>query len=270
MKTRVLLLFVILAVFAGCESDSNLDSSSYPASPIGPSQTLDVPEEYATIQAAVDAAETGDFIRVAAGVYSGDVLIQEKSFSLRGTGMGQTIIQGFVQIYDTSETSFEGFTVKGGGIHVRNSPVRMSGNEIIENPGIGLWVEDSSRVVLSGNVIQHNGKEGIVFNNSQGVIGSSRVLYNGTDGIVVNNASPTLLNNTVVMNQRDGISIRGFTTYAAPLLLENVAYDNGGTGNFDVICFGQNTNPTGAGNVFDSCINCEECRSFENPPTYQD
>jgi len=95
-------------------------------------------------------------------------------------------------------------------------------------------------------------------------------LHNATDGIVINNSSPTLLNNTVVLNGRDGISIRGFTFYSAPLLLGNVAYDNGNESNYDVICFGGDTNPTGSGNKFDSCINCAECRSFEDPPTYQD
>lgn len=43
-----------------------------------------VPQEYPTIQAAVDAAKTGDIIRIAPGVHRGHVLLQSKSVSLQG------------------------------------------------------------------------------------------------------------------------------------------------------------------------------------------
>ena len=254
----------------GCDSDSNLDSRSFQTSPVGPTATLDVPGTYASIQAAINAAGNGDFIRVAAGVYSENILIDSKNFSLRGAGIGQSIILGSVRIYDTSETSFEGFTVKGGGIHVRNSPVRITGNEIIDSPSAGLWLENCFNVVISDNIIRNNGKEGILVDDSSGVIGSSTVADNKTDGIVINNSSPTLLDNTVTSNARDGIAIRGFISLSAPLLLANVIRENGGASNYDIICFGGDTNPTGTGNTFDRCINCEECRSFGNPMTYQD
>ncbi len=271
MMTRVFLLVLVCSLFLiGCDSESERDSVSYPASSVGSTKTLDVPATYATIQEAVNAAETGDFIRVAAGTYTENITIKDKSFSLRGAGMEQTIIQGSVEIYNTSETSFEGFTVQGGGIHAKNSPVRITGNQIINNPGTGLWVENCPQAVLSDNQIKNNGQEGIVFSDSTGVIGSSQVSSNNSDGIVINNSSPTLLNNSVTDNRRDGVSIRGFTSYSAPLLLENFIANHEGSGNYDIICFGEDTNPTGAGNVFDTCINCAECRSFGDAVTYQD
>ena len=204
----VLLIFVIFSV--GCDSDSNLDSRSFPTSPVGPTKTIDVPATFATIQAAINAAGDGDFIRVAAGVYSENILIKSKSISLRGAGIGQTIVLGSVRIDNASETSFEGFTMKGGGIHVRNSsPVRITGNEIIDSPNAGLWLEKSDNAVISDNIINNNGKEGILVDDSSGVIGSSTIAENQTDGIVINNSSPTLVDNTVTSNARDGIAIRG-------------------------------------------------------------
>ena len=271
MKDLFVVLFVIVIISVGCDSDSNLDSRSFQGSPVGPTQTLDVPGTYASIQAAINAAGVGDFIRVAAGVYSENILIKSKSISLRGAGIGQSIILGSVKINNASETSFEGFTVKGGGIHVRNSsPARITGNEIIDSPSAGLWLENSSNVVASDNIIRNNGKEGILIDDSSGVIGSTTVADNKTDGIVINNSSPTLLDNAVTSNARDGIAIRGFTSYSAPLLLANVVRDNGGASNYDIICFGENTNPTGVGNTFERCINCAECRSFGDPMTFQD
>lgn len=270
MKRVCIILFLVIVFGVGCDSDSNKESYSYPELPVGPTKTLDVPGTYSTIQKAIDAAGTGDFIRVAAGVYAEDLLIESKSFSLRGAGRGQTIIQGSVRIYNTSETSFEGFTVKGGGIHVINSPVRMTGNEIINSSGAGIWIESCSGFMISDNEIRNNGREGILIDDSNGVIGSSVVTQNATDGIVINNSSPVLTGNTVKSNGRDGISIRGFQYYSSPQLLENVVQNNGGTSNYDIICFGGNTNPVGTGNTVGRCINCAECRSFGNPVTYRD
>ena len=66
--------------------------------------TLLVPGEYATIQDAVDAAAFGDIVEIAAGTYSDQVheadegdttkctVVMKTGVSLRGAGMGQTII----------------------------------------------------------------------------------------------------------------------------------------------------------------------------------
>ena len=270
MKHVLIILFVMFSVGCGSDSQDNDKSSSYPVLPLGSTRTLDVPDMYRTIQEAVDAAETGDFIRVASGVYAENILIESKSFGLRGAGKGETVIQGSIEIYNSSEVSVEGVTVNGGGIHAKNSPVRITGNEISDSPGVGLWLEQCGGVVISDNDIRNNGQEGIVIDDSDGVIGSTIVTQNTTDGIVVNNSSPTLTGNTVTSNARDGISIRGFTYYAAPQLLENIVQDNGGVSNYDIVCFGGNTNPTGVGNIFGRCMNCAECRSFSDPATYQE
>lgn len=269
MKRVYIILLLCVIVGVGCDSDSNKDSYSYPELPVGPTKTLDVPGTYSTIQKAIDAAGTGDFIRVAAGVYSEDLVIESKSFSLRGAGKGQTVIHGSVRIYNTSETSLEGFTVRGGGIYAINSPVRITGNEIIDSSGAGIRIEHGPGVIISGNEIRNNGWDGIWVDDSIGVIGSNLVTQNTGDGIVVNNSSPGLAGNIITSNGRDGISIRGFTYYASPELIENTVQNNGGVSNYDIICFGGNTNPIGSGNIFDRCINCAECRSFDRPATYR-
>ena len=45
---------------------------------------------YTTVQAAVEAAEDGDTVRVAAGVYNGDVRIENKAVLLEGGFTGGT------------------------------------------------------------------------------------------------------------------------------------------------------------------------------------
>lgn len=49
-----------------------------------PPATLTVPDDYATIQAAVDAAQDGDTVRVKAGTYRAQVLIADKRLTLQG------------------------------------------------------------------------------------------------------------------------------------------------------------------------------------------
>ncbi|MCP4401228.1 MAG: hypothetical protein GY801_28515 [bacterium] len=273
MMKRVVIAACILSIFvSGCGKDKQEPSNSYtaPNPVVRESATLDVPGSYPTIQQAVDAAISGDFIRVGAGVFAGNIDVKKKSLSLRGAGAGQTIVQGWIRIENSSEASVEAFTIRGGGIYIKDSMARVSGNEILNSPGPGLQLERCPGSIISDNDISYSAKEGILSNESDGVIGSNHVKNNGSDGIVVNNASPTLQVNYVADNQRDGIAIRGFSHYAAPLLIQNRVMNNGGVSNYDIICFGDNTNPTGTGNLFSACMNCAECRALGGPTTYED
>ncbi|MDD5731605.1 MAG: hypothetical protein PHU42_01825 [Patescibacteria group bacterium] len=55
--------------------------------------TINVPDDYLTIQEAIDAASSGDVISVSAGTYDGDLQIN-KSLTLQGAGYASTIIRG--------------------------------------------------------------------------------------------------------------------------------------------------------------------------------
>ncbi len=273
--TRLHMIFIgcllIFLSLAGCRSDKTEPSNSYslPEPVVRQSETLHVPTEYPSIQKAVNAARSGDFIRVAAGTYYENVSVSGKALSLRGAGAGQTTLFGKISIINSSEASLEGFTINGGGVYVKNSLARISGNEIINSPEPGLQIERCPGSIISDNTIASNAREGILSNESNGVIGNNIVKENGADGIVINNASPTLQANLVLDNQRDGISIRGFSHYAAPLLIQNMLGGNGTTSNYDIICFGANTNPTGSGNRYTTCLNCAECQSMAGGSTYE-
>lgn len=269
MKYYIMLCLLCMTLMTGCDSDSE-SSHLFPGSPINATKTLYVPEQYATIQAAINKAGPGDFVRVAAGVYRENLTMTSKRFGLRGAGKGQTIIHGVLMIDESIEVSIEGISVLDGGIHARKSSIKLTGNEILNSPGPGLWIETCTLVIISDNIIHNNGREGILFDASQGSIGNNSIMFNAMDGLVVNNASPGLVVNQISRNGRDGVSIRGFSYNASPDMIQNVIQENGGVSNYDIVCFGGNANPTGVGNIFNRCANCGECRSFGEPVTYLD
>lgn len=76
---------------------------------------------FATLQAAVDAADDGDTIKIAAGTFAGGVTI-DKSVKLVGAGAGQTVISGGGPVLTIGEfgatgeptVSIDGVTITGG------------------------------------------------------------------------------------------------------------------------------------------------------------
>lgn len=108
--------------------------------------TITVPDDYATIQGAINAASDGDTINVRAGTYYENVIINKK-ISLVGEDRGTTIIDGsgngnvvcMTSAADTANIS--SFTLRNGrGI----------------NDGAGIDVQSSSNHTITGNIITDN------------------------------------------------------------------------------------------------------------------
>jgi hypothetical protein len=121
-------------------------------------ETRLVPQDYPTIQAAIDAAVPGDTVLVADGVHSGpgnrNLNTLGKAITVRSAGgPGQCTIDATGAEYqgvfmfnhnETSDTVIDGFTItggyqfNGGGVHIQNgSPVIK--NCIITGNGCDCW-----------------------------------------------------------------------------------------------------------------------------------
>ena len=126
--------------------------------------------DHTTVQAAVDAAVSGDVITVLAGMYTENILIESKSIDIQGadedardttyivgTGSGPvtTIVGGLVNMSN--------LTVSGGsqGIAITSNAVSTLTNLVVEDNvndvnGGGVSVSGNADVVLNNLLIQNN------------------------------------------------------------------------------------------------------------------
>lgn len=111
-----------------------------------------VPQDAATLQEAVRAAQDGDRVVVDQGVFAGGVDLQGKAITIEGVyGAEFTAIRGGSPVFrfasgEGPNTQLQGLTIVGGGGHVGDDGVSRGG---------GLWMEHASprieRCLIVGN-----------------------------------------------------------------------------------------------------------------------
>lgn len=189
-------------------------------------RTLRVPQDYATIQAAIDAAQAGDTILITGGVYNENVTITKGGITLQGTS-GMPLIAGEGQqatIYcnDVSEqVLLKGLRVRGY-YAIKCGPaaqaVRIEGNTIevayTGGPqvsyGYGIYLENGASADIVSNYISYCGiavySEG---NNPAVNILNNNVFFcraSGGSGIYLNDACALIKDNSI-SNSWDGALI---------------------------------------------------------------
>jgi len=154
-------------------------------------KTIKVPENYPTIQGAVNAATLGDVVLVSPKTYYERVAIN-KSLMLVGENPANTVVDGgrvrpaFYVTADNVEIS--GFTVQGGGgIYLDGCGSNVITGNILINSNVGITLQNSE-----GNYIYHNN----FINNTRDVScsESSVIWNNGAEGNYWSNYTGTDLN----------------------------------------------------------------------------
>jgi len=156
---KTVLLLYIVSFFAGswffCIDDSSAES------------VIVVPDNFPTIQAAINNANEGDTILVKNGTYF-ERLVIPKSLNVIGTGALSTVIESpggghTVEISaGANNVVFEGFTLKGtdsflwSGIYIARSLNNIVRDNIIVNHRYGIRIYDSSGNILKNNNMSHN------------------------------------------------------------------------------------------------------------------
>jgi parallel beta-helix repeat protein len=210
-------------------------------------KTIVVPDDFSTIQGAIDSSGVGDTVFVKSGTYYESIFI-DRSISLVGenpaatTIIGDYRLNGTVVLIRQDNVNITGFTVQPStfsrsrrGVHLLHvSHCAVFNNIFLENCA-GVWLYGSSETNSTGNIIDGPSDlvggcgidldyspnnwicENIVEDNDCGIALSSsqgNTLYNNT---ITNNHSTGLsirsddnnITNNVVRNQKCGISLSG-------------------------------------------------------------
>ncbi len=170
------------------------DDYNYPLESDG---TLSKP--YATIQAAINAAEDEDVIKILPGDYNEDIVI-DKSVSLRTDSMEETIItsnekKAYMVDVIASDVSIEGFTL----IDETNTSHRKA---VIH---IGSGVQD---VVISENYIPSTIiSRSVLASQAEGVVIRDNI-FNFSQGIQFENCLSCSITDNYIKNDNDSTTIR--------------------------------------------------------------
>ena len=162
--------------------------------------TITVPDDYPTIQEAINAAVSGDTIYVRTGTYYENVVVN-KTVSLIGENTEDTIIDGGgtgrVIFVTAVNVAISGFTIRNSGYDVYDAGVWLasSGNEISDN-----YLSDNSWGIgmeyATSNMIRENSIVGS--EHSYGSWGGGLILLEDSDG-------NTIINNVISCNEDNSI-----------------------------------------------------------------
>jgi len=213
-----------------------------------------VPDEYSTIQGAIDSAQRGDVIKIAGGAYVGPVVLDDyiaiyggydPTFTTRdpetyvttidGGGSGNAVtcesndyivLDGF-EITNSGASSY-GVYVKNSGITIRDCEVHDTWRGIGIIYGSGEITEQDALIDFCD--IHDNTGVGVFINDADNTnvgILYSAIHSNGGAGVYSMTTNTGMVNCTVAYNGGDGLDLR---SSSGNDLMLNIVVGNGGYG----------------------------------------
>lgn len=218
----------------------------------GPSQ------EFATIQAAVNAAQAGDTVLVFDGTYAGFVVSRSGTanspITVKAQGSSAVVntassLGEGIRVDDASFVTIEGFTLTGlpgYGLAARGatpaSPMHgvvMRGNTVTNSGSTNIYVSEVSDSLVEGNSTSGSGEHGIYLANGGSdntILRGNHSFNNAVNGIHLNGDASigpggdglhkgiTIENNIIHGNSANGLDLDGIQD---SLIQNNLIYGNG-------------------------------------------
>jgi parallel beta-helix repeat protein len=214
--SRKIIGILICVLFVGASVVPNISGNIREENTIPKTRDIIyVPDDYPTIQGAIDVADSGDTIIVRDGNYSENIVVNKEVYIKSENGSDLTIVQAATSSEDVFKVTenyvnITGFTIKGAtewgyhSIYLFNADwCVISNNSIISNfHGIHLFM-DSDNNEIRDNYVANNLGYGISmeFCDNNSIIGN-KVMSNAQDagfaGIYIRSYSS---NNTVIDNE---------------------------------------------------------------------
>ena len=192
--------------------------------------TLRVPEDFSTIQEAINASVNGDTVLVASGTYYENINFRGKNIFLTSyyifnedvSYINSTIINGSQPVHpdtascvlivngEDSSATLQGFTLTGG-----------TGTKWIDEHGAGTYVEGGGILItLSSPTIKNN----LIVDNEARRTGPG-ITSAGGGGIRVGDGNPHIINNVIKSNS--GMYGGGIVlNYTGVVIKNNIIYSN--------------------------------------------
>jgi parallel beta-helix repeat protein len=222
--TIVLIIGASIVPFVGSRTTNittNVGKAVFSDWPCDPD--IIVPDDYPTIQEAIDYAEPGFCIGVRAGTYYENVFIDKENITLCGEDRDNTILDGsgkgdVIDIYHYDRVSISNFSMRNAGGLIQGFGISLyhSSNNYIsdctitDNKADGIYLFDSSNNSIQNCTITDNEGGGIyLLDSSNNSIQNCTITNNKIYGIVITSASNnnSIQNCTITNNKFDGISI---------------------------------------------------------------
>ncbi len=197
--------------------------------------TITVPDDYSTIQEAVNHANPGDTIYVRNGTYLENIVVNT-SISLIGENRSTTIIDGnftgTVLNIAANNVKVVGFTIQESGNYPNSSiyisegttGTNITGN-IIARSSIGIRLNSSTLSTICQNIIRENSVYGVLLHSSSNnTILDNYITHNDNAIYAKNSLNNTIIENEIINNQYHPIWLEDLCNY-------NVVSENNMKGN---------------------------------------
>lgn len=191
-------------------------------------KTLLVPNQHASIQKALDAAQSGDAVQVSEGIYIENIRLKQgvaleggwnADFSERNIAEYKTIIDGGGNpgwtVLGADDAEIDGFTIINATI------LEINGEKI----GAGIRCESTSPTIRN-NTILNNAPAGIFCLDSNAVIYNNKISNNLEAGVYFEKSNIDLHDNIINSNEKSGVMGGGETESTISALRNEIGFNN--------------------------------------------